>query len=110
MPTLDDNIAAKLAEAARSGELASAQSYGRPMPEAEGWQQTPEALRMPFKILKDAGVPPPEIALFHERARLRAAADAATDPAARRALQQALSDLEQKLSLRLAALRRSGAV
>ena len=110
MPTLDDDIAAKLAEAARSGELASAQSYGRPMAEAEGWQQTPEALRLPFKILKDAGVPPPEIELFHERARLRAEIGASDDPAARRALQLRLSELEQKISLRLAALGRAGAV
>lgn len=104
--TLDEEIARKLREAQASGELAAARHYGKPMPEEdEGWSATPEALRMPFKILKDAGYAPPELALFHERARLRAALEAATDPAERRALQQRLSELEQSLALRLESLR-----
>ena len=107
MATLDDEIARKLAEAARSGELASAPGYGKPIRHDEGWQQTPEALRLPFKILKDAGVIPHEVELFHERARLRHAIDSSKDAATRRGLQSMLSELEQKLSLRLEALRRS---
>ena len=108
MPTMDEEIAAWLARAAASGELASTPSWGRPLGSDDGWQQTPEALRMPFKILKDAGVPPPEVELFHERARLRAALDAAGDAGERKALQRQLSELEQKLALRLEALRRAG--
>ena len=107
MSTLDDEIARKLAQASRSGELASAPSYGKPIPHDEGWQQTPDALRLPFKILKDAGVVPHEVELFHERARLRRAIDASQDVATRRELQLKLSEVEQKLSLRLEALRRS---
>lgn len=106
MPTLDDEIAARIAEAAASGELAAAPSWGRPLRPEDGWQQTPEALRMPYKILKNAGVPPPEIELFHERARLHAALDAALPDAERRDLQRQLSELEQKIALRLEGLRR----
>lgn len=106
MPTLDEQIAERLAAAAASGELQAAPSYGRPMPELEGWEATPEALRMPFKILKDAGVAPPELAMFHERARLRAAVADAPDDAARAPLQQRLVELEQALALRLESLRR----
>jgi hypothetical protein len=60
---------------------------------------------MPMKILKDAGVAPPEIELFHERARLRASIEAAAGPDERLALQTRLNELEQMLALRLEALR-----
>lgn len=104
--TLDEEIARKLREAAASGELAAAKGYGRPLDEDdEGWHATPEALRMPFKILKNAGYAPPEVELFHERARLRAAVELATDADERQRLQRALSALEQSLALRLESLR-----
>ena len=72
MRTLDEEIARRLQEAAESGELSLAKAYGKPLAHDPGWDSTPEALRMPMKILKDAGAIPPEIAWFHERARLRA--------------------------------------
>ena len=102
---MDDEIGRKLQEAMVSGELASARNYGKPLEEDEGWAATPEALRMPFKILKGAGYAPPELVLFHERARLRAAVEAQTDAAERQRLQQTLSELEQALALRLESLR-----
>jgi hypothetical protein len=105
MPTLDEEIARHLAEAAASGELKAAPSYGKPLAAPEGWDEAPEELRQAFKILKDAGFAPPEIEFFHERARLRAAAEAATDTLEKQRLQRALSDIEQKISLRLEALR-----
>lgn len=103
--SIDEEIAHCLAEAAASGELQSAESYGKPLREAEGWDATPEALRMPFKILKDAGFAPPEIELFRERARLRESLAAMADAAERERLQRELSHLEQRLALRLEALR-----
>ncbi len=103
--SLDEEIARRLEEAARSGELRSASFYGQPMPHDAGWEATPEALRMPFKVLKDAGVVPAEVEWFHERARLRAALEAATGEEERRKLQVKLTELEQKIALRLEALR-----
>ena len=105
MPTLDEQIAKALQEAAASGELASAKGYGQPLPRVDGWDDTPEALRMPFKILKDAGVAPPEIELFHERARLREALEACTDAAEAERLKKELGMLEAKIALRLESLR-----
>jgi hypothetical protein len=101
----DDEIARHLQAAAASGELAGADSYGRPLAEDAGWQATPDGLRMPFKILKNAGYAPPELGLFHERARLREALAAAEDTERAR-LQQRLSELEQALALRLESLQR----
>ena len=68
MPTQDEEIARHLREAMASGELAGTEGFGKPLPEDAGWEATPEALRMPFKILKNAGFVPPEVELFHERA------------------------------------------
>ncbi|MFT3816425.1 MAG: DUF1992 domain-containing protein [Rubrivivax sp.] len=104
----DEMIAEHLAQALRSGELQSAESFGRPLAEAAGWAETPAEFRLPFKILKNAGVPPPELELFHRRARLREQLDACTSDGERRALQQTLSELEQALALRLEAMRSSG--
>jgi len=105
MPTLDEQIAQHLAEAEASGELQASESYGKPLREIEGWDDTPEALRLPFKILKDAGFVPPEIELFHERARLRESVARANDAAERDRLMRALCELEQKIALRLESLR-----
>ena len=108
MPTQDEEIARHLREALASGELASADGFGKPLPEDEGWAMTPEALRMPFKILKDAGVVPAEIELFRQRAALSASLRGCATEAERLEVRRKLSELEQTIALRLEALRRSG--
>jgi len=108
MRTLDEEIAHWIKQAAESGELRTAKGYGKPLEPDTGWDATPEALRMPMKILKDAGVAPPEIAMFRERARLRGVIEAATDPIERERLRRELMELEQKLALRLESLRLHG--
>jgi hypothetical protein len=102
---LEDEIGRKLAEAEQRGELRAAEGYGKPVTLDAGWEQTPDAFKMPFKILKNAGVVPPEVELFNERARRRQDLLAATNDAERQVRQAALSDIEQRLSLRLEALR-----
>ena len=105
----DDDIARHLEHARRSGELAAIDGFGKPLPEAAGWDETPATLRMPFKVLKDAGVVPHEVELMRERAALRDALAAATSSLQRAVLQQRLVDLEQSIALRLEALRRNAA-
>ena len=106
--TQDEAIADHLAQAYRMGELQSAESFGKPMKEAEGYFETPDEFRMPFKVLKNAGVTPPEVELFHKRAELRRQIEAASTEAERKSLQQRLSELEQMLALRLEGMRASG--
>ena len=108
MPTQDEEIARHLREALASGELAGTKGFGKPFAEAEGWSATPEPLRMPFKILKNAGFVPPEVELFHERAALLASLEACASEVERVELRRKLSDLQQKISLRLEALRVNG--
>lgn len=105
MRSLDEEIARRLAEAQASGELAQSASYGKPLADPAGWDDTPAALRMPFKVLKDAGVVPREVEMFRERADLRRRLGECSDPVAQRALLQQLSELEQAIALRLEALR-----
>ncbi len=105
MRTFDEEIARQLKEAADSGELSRAESYGKPLPDDPVWNATPEALRMPMKILKDAGAVPPEVEWFHERARLRSLIASTREPLERQNLQHQLVELEQKIALRLEALR-----
>ncbi|MCW3148461.1 hypothetical protein N8H22_07590 [Stutzerimonas stutzeri] len=85
---------------------------GEPLVIDEGWLQTPAGLRMPFSVLKSAGVPPREIDLLQQRAHLREQlAGCGADPereAERQRLQGRLSELEQHLALRLESLRRMG--
>lgn len=104
----DEEIAEHLAQAHRSGELRSAPSFGKPMAESEGWADTPTEFRLPFKILKNAGLPPPEIEMFHKRARLRDQLAAAASELERRALAVQLGEVEQAIALRLEGMRASG--
>ena len=111
MATLDDHIAAMLRESERNGELRAAPSFGKPMPQPEGWDETPPEFRLPFKILKDAGVVPPEVELMQQLGRLRQdlAACAEGSPQ-QRSLQQRVSELQQLIALRLERLRATGRV
>ena len=106
--TQDELIARHIADALHSGELQAAPSFGKPMREPEGWDETPAEFRLPFKILKNAGAPPPEIELFHRRAALRREIAEASSTEDRKALQQRLSETEQFIALRLERMRVSG--
>lgn len=103
--SMDQMIADHLEQARRSGELQRAESYGRPLADMQGWAETPGELRMPFKILRNAGAYPPEIDLFHRRAALRRQIDDCESEAGRIELQRRLSELEQFISLCLERLR-----
>ena len=108
MPTQDEEIARHLREALASGELAGVEGFGKPLPEDAGWDATPEPLRMPFKILKNAGVVPAEVELMHERAALSRSLAECTSDADRIELRRQLGDLELKIALRLESLRING--
>lgn len=107
---LDDHIGEHLRDSEAQGELASAPSYGKPLSFGDGYDETPAELRMGMKILKDAGVVPPEVEAMREAAALEARLQACTDDAERRVLQQQLSEKRQAIALRLEALARHRSV
>ena len=100
-------IAEHIANSLRSGELQTAPSFGKPMIEDDGWNDTPAEFRLPFKILRNAGVPPPEIELFHKRAALRRELLECAE-SQRKSLQLQLNELEQLIAFRLESMRLTG--
>lgn len=105
---LEDDIGRKLAEAAASGELQHARSWGKPLDLGDGYDETPAELRMGMKVLKDAGVVPAEVELMREIEALRQQLEGAPDDEAARAGRQRLSEMQQALALRLEKLRSTG--
>jgi len=110
---LEDDIGRHLAESEKSGELRAAPSFGKPLDFGDGYDETPAELRMPMKVLKDAGVVPPEVEVMREIAALQAELDSlgpGADDGAARALRQRLAEKRQALALRLEKLRLSGSL
>jgi hypothetical protein len=107
---LDDHIGESLRQSEQTGELKSAPSYGKPLGFGDGYDETPAELRLGMKILKDAGVVPPEIEAMREAAELEARMNACADETERRVLQQQLSEKRQAIALRLEGLARSGSL
>lgn len=105
---LEDDIGRALAESAGSGELQAAPSYGKPMNFGDGYDETPAELRMGMKVLKDAGVVPPEVELMQRIAALEKRAEAEAAPQAAAALRREAAELRLALQLRLEKLRISG--
>ena len=110
MATLDDHIAQSLRESQRSGELQSAPSWGKPLDLNDGFEQTPDELRMAFKALKDAGFVPPEVETMKQIAALREVLAAEPDADKAEAMRRRVSELQQHLALRLERLRASGSL
>jgi len=105
--TQDDEIGKLIARAYETGEIQSAESFGKPM-KADGFVETPGEFRMPFKVLRNADAVPPEIFMFRKRAELREALEHTTDPAEAARIRSQLNDIEQAIALRLEGMRVSG--
>ena len=110
MATIDEQIAQSLRESQASGELQSAKSWGKPLDLNDGFEQTPEELRMAFKALKDAGFVPPEVELMQQIGALRECIAAAPDGPEAETMRRRLSELRQQVALRLEKLRSSGSL
>jgi hypothetical protein len=109
LKVVEDHIGRAIAESAASGELQSAPSYGKPMNFGDGYDETPAELRMGYKILKDAGIVPPEVELMREIEALRGQLDAMVEGEEAVLLRQRIVDKRLLLSLRLERLRATGA-
>jgi hypothetical protein len=104
----EDDIAKHLQAALQSGELKQAASFGKPLASDHAFTDTPDALRMPFKVLKQAGFVPPEVDAMHARQTLREALAACSNEQERREYQRQLADLELSVAVRIETLRRTG--
>jgi hypothetical protein len=89
-----------------TGELERDPNFGKPLPQAEGYLDTPDELKMAFRMLKDAGYVPAEVELLKTLAARKSVLAAETDPARRKALQTEIANLQTKAAIMLAALNR----
>ena len=104
---LDDHIGRALRRSQASGELQSAPSWGKPLDFGDGYDETPAELRMGYKILKDAGVVPPEVETLRAIAGLRRELEAAVgDDARERSLRRRIAALELANEMRRETMRR----
>ena len=106
---LEDDIGRHLAESAKNGELQRAPSFGKPLDFGDGYDETPAELRMAMKVLKDAGVVPPEVEMMQTIGALQARLDALPDRdgSEATALRREITEKRQALALRLEQLRRN---
>lgn len=107
---VEDHIGRHLAESEKTGELQAAPSFGKPLNYGDRYFETPEDLRMGYKMLKDAGYVPPEVELMQEIEALRHTLEAAPDSADAPAHRLRLSEMRQKLAMQLDRLRGSGSL
>ena len=104
---LDDHIGRSLRESESRGELRSAPSWGRPLAFGDGYDETPAELRLGYKMLKDAGMAPPEVEMMRRLAGLKTELDVAEGDAAReRHLRGRIAALRLAIELRRDAMRR----
>ena len=106
---LEDHIGRSLAESERSGELKTARHWGKPLDLGDGYEQTPLEWRMGYKILKDAGIVPPEVELMREIEALGLQLQNLAEGEEAVALRQRIADKRLLLSMRLERLRATGA-
>ena len=98
---LEDHTGRALSESHANGEFRSASSSGKPLKLGDGFDETPDELRMRMKILKDAGVLPPKVERMRDIEALRLTLVDAPDTEATRAGQQRLNGMRQALALRM---------
>lgn len=102
---VEDDIGRHLADSEKSGELRAAASFGKPLDFGNGYLETPEDLRMGFKMLKDGGYVPPEVELMQEIEALRRSLEDQPDTADAAPKRQRLLEMRQKLAMQLERLR-----
>lgn len=88
----------RIAEALARGELSSLPGEGRPL-DLDDDRLVPEALRMAYRILKNAGFVPPEVDGLREIGELERLLESAADQEARAVAFRKLQVLRMRLDL-----------
>ena len=102
---VEDHIGRAIAESEKSGELTSLSSFGKPLDFGDGYAETPEELRMGFKILKDAGFVPPEVELMRDIEALTRSIESETNREEIFKRSAQLAQMRQKLAMSMERLK-----
>lgn len=105
MAGVDDIIKQWVERVEKTGELKHIEGFGKPFNFADGYLETPDDLRMAFKILKDAGYVPAEVEMLNRLAALREELAATQDTEQQRVLRVKIAEMQQKVAMMLGALR-----
>ena len=100
MAGIDDIIGGWVREAEKSGEVKKLPGYGKPLNLDED-RHVPPKYRMAYRVLKNAGYTPPEVAMIQQVARLRAQLEQNPSDAERQAIEAELQEAQGKLDVAL---------
>ncbi len=107
MAGVDDIIKQWVEKVEKTGELKHIEGFGKPFKFNDGYLETPDDLRMAYKILKDAGYVPAEVEMLNKLAALRDELSATQDAEQQRVLRTKIAEMQQKVAMMLGALRGS---
>lgn len=102
MSYADEMVRQWMQKVERSGEMRGI--AGKPLELDDGFDQTPQELRMAHKILKNAGYVPAEVEEMQQIADLRASLAGASDEA-RKGIERKIANLDTLVRIRLESLR-----
>lgn len=105
MAGIDDIIGEWIRKAEHSGELRHGKYWGKPFDLDDGEGDTPARLRMAYRILKNAGYVPHEVAELNRLAGLKEQLAAATDPAEQQRLSREVAELSTRVRVLMSRLR-----
>lgn len=106
MSHIDEQVRQWMEKVERSGEMRG--MAGKPLDLDDGFDQTPQELRMAHRILKNAGYVPAEVEHLRRLDELRAdlaRAEQAKDETTRLEIQRKLAEQETQLRVRLESMR-----
>ena len=107
MAGVDDIIGGWIKQAERSGEIKRNPYYGKRLQLTDGYLDTPEELRMAFKILQDGGFLPPQVEMLNELADLKEALAKTTEEAEQKRLRIEIANKQQQVAVLLGKYRKS---
>lgn len=107
MSGVDETIKQWIRQAEKSGELKHNPHLGKPFDFADGFLQTPEKIRMAFKVLKNAGYVPPEVEFFNQLADLKEALTSCEDEGDKKRLRTEIANAQQKINLMVEKINRA---
>ena len=105
MAGVDDIIGDWIRKAERSGELKQGKYWGKPFDLDDGSADTPARLRMAYRILKNAGYVPHEVAELNRLAALKERLSAETEPTVRLELSREVAELTTRVRVLMSRLK-----
>ncbi len=101
MAAVDDVIKQWIKKIEASGELRNHPLHGKPLNLDDGYLETPEEIRMTYKILKNAGFIPAEVQALKDLAAFKEELAQSTDEERQRELRIEIANTQQKIAMML---------